>query len=440
MGGGGGGVGAGDSNQAHRRRRRRRRRRRGRRREEAVVVGCGGRDASSSPPPGGSATPSHPPPPDGGRRSRRSRARRSLGAGATARRRRPGRPSGWTEARTSRPSRLLLRPGAAAIAWRRLARLGSSRRCTSSPGTCSRRARASERVPVQLGVHVGALVLHALRVRADARAAGFEGPRGDGADADVPLEAHERRVPDVRVGDAARRRRQGTDRSGKFPRAVEARAPVRHGARVDPAGHGEDHPDALVVLIRARGVLAALRADVRSDSPPLRLGRVGDAGGDVRDSVGGDADSHGAPAPPRVRAHGVERGPHRGHAQVPPRVLPPRLRRRHGARAPAPAPPRKPRRARRRLVIFVGAESGRHAAGYLGLAAVFLVPALRPGAAKLTARLSVLMPLQAALLFGLSFAQDPISRVLALAPRRRAPRLRRAVHRAVRRHERADVE
>lgn len=54
--------------------------------------------------------------------------------------------------------------------------------------------------------------------------------------------------------------------------------------------------------------------------------------------------------------------------------------------------------------------------GYLGLAAVFLVPALRPGAAKLTARLSVLMPLQAALLFGLSFAQDPISRVLALAP------------------------
>ena len=47
---------------------------------------------------------------------------------------------------------------------------------------------------------------------------------------------------------------------------------------------------------------------------------------------------------------------------------------------------------------------------------MFLVPALRPGAAKLTARLSVLMPLQAALLFGLSFAQDPISRVLALAP------------------------
>jgi len=40
--------------------------------------------------------------------------------------------------------------------------------------------------------------------------------------------------------------------------------------------------------------------------------------------------------------------------------------------------------------------------GYLGLLLVFLVPALRPVAHKLSARLSVLMPLQGLVLLGLS--------------------------------------
>ena len=56
-------------------------------------------------------------------------------------------------------------------------------------------------------------------------------------------------------------------------------------------------------------------------------------------------------------------------------------------------------------------------AGYLGLGLVMCLPDLQPPGHKISARLSVLLPLQGLVLLGLSMREDLVARAFALAPR-----------------------